>query len=129
MTWATAPAIATHVASTTSPVAKYSARNTMVVRKSVPSLANTSFIVVLRLGASRHCEPTGRERAPRWLAMTVSDPLSIEYHQVPDSASAGAGAASYFAFRYSGYHLVKYIAVLRAANTIAIPAHSGRPGL
>src|ERR1700694_2136154 len=46
MTWATAPAIATDVASTTLPVIKYSARNTMVERKSVKSLANTSFIVI-----------------------------------------------------------------------------------
>src|ERR1700687_4911373 len=45
MTCATAPAIATDVASTTLPVDRYSTRNTMAERKSVLSLTNTSFIV------------------------------------------------------------------------------------
>src|SRR5258708_13415588 len=45
MTWATAPAIATDVASTTLSVVRYTTRNTMVERKSVKSRANTSFIV------------------------------------------------------------------------------------
>src|SRR6266851_8614929 len=61
MTCATAPAIATDVASTTLPVIRYSARNTIVEKKSVASLANTSFIVVLHWGASRHCEEQGDE--------------------------------------------------------------------
>src|ERR1700730_10191393 len=51
--WATAPAIATDVASTTLPVVRYIARNTMVERKSVKSLANTSFMVGLHLERSK----------------------------------------------------------------------------
>src|SRR3954470_4778693 len=45
ITCATAPAMATLVASRILPVIKYSARKTMVEKKSVASLANTSFIV------------------------------------------------------------------------------------
>src|SRR5258707_1703119 len=61
ITWVTAPAIATLVASATLSVIRYSARNTIVEKKSVASLANTSFIVVLSLGASRHCEERSDE--------------------------------------------------------------------
>src|SRR5713101_6884752 len=61
ITWATAPAIATDVASTTLSVIRYSARNRMVERKSVASLANTSFIVVLPHGcrSSSHRQRIG----------------------------------------------------------------------
>src|SRR6202045_4478322 len=52
-TCAPAPAIATDVASTTLPVVRYIARNTMVERKSVKSLANTSFMVGLHLERSK----------------------------------------------------------------------------
>src|SRR6202051_4349161 len=54
--WATAPAIATDVASTTLSVIRYSARNTMVEKKSLASLANTSFIVVLSWSVLRDCK-------------------------------------------------------------------------
>src|SRR5712664_4859234 len=57
MTWPTAPTIATDVASTTLSVAKYSTRNTMVEKKSAPSLANTSFIVVLSLAKRFQAKP------------------------------------------------------------------------
>src|SRR3984957_15574819 len=50
MTWATAPAIARPVASTTLSVRRYTPRNRMVEKKSVASLANTSFM---------WCSPSG----------------------------------------------------------------------
>src|SRR3984957_18024581 len=52
MILATAPAIATQVASTTLPVIRISVRNTMVERKSVPSLMKTSVMVALSLDVS-----------------------------------------------------------------------------
>src|SRR5882757_3676464 len=69
MTWATAPAIATDVASTTLPVVRYSVRNTMVERKSVASLANTSFIVVLHWDVSRHREEQSDEAIQSFLML------------------------------------------------------------
>src|SRR5258708_37764103 len=47
------PAIATDVASNTSPVVMVSTRNTMVEKKSLASLANTSFIVAFPAGRFR----------------------------------------------------------------------------
>src|SRR5260370_22320462 len=46
MTWASASAIGTDVASPTLSVVRYTTWNTMVERKSVKSRANTSFIVM-----------------------------------------------------------------------------------
>ena len=71
------PAMATPVASTTLSVAKYTARNMMVEKKSVASFANT-FFIMLSLG----CGTQVVGRAP-------------------------AAAVPYLSLWCSGYHLVK----------------------
>ncbi len=76
-TWATDAAMATPVASSTRSVAKYTARNMMVEKKSVASFANTVFIDA-SLGCG--CQVVG---------------------------TAPAAAIPYLAFWCSGYHLVK----------------------
>ena len=70
----------------------------MVEKKSLASLANTSFMVAsLRFGCGQD--------------LTV------------------ANGNPYFARRYFGYHRVKYTALLRAANAMAMPTQSGRLGI
>src|SRR5947207_1952846 len=101
-----APAIATPVASKTLSVASKIATNRMVEKKSAASLANGFFIALL----SVECGVSTRS-----IVQCVS-------------GKALAGGVPYFALRYSGYHLVKYTALLRAANAISNPDHSGRPG-
>src|SRR6266403_2395199 len=84
ITWATAPAIATDVASTTLSVLRYSARNTMVEKKSVASLANTSLIVVPSCGcqSSDHGQRIGGSR------VFCSPVLRIPFGEI-DGAVAG----------------------------------------
>src|SRR3954447_15907347 len=61
ITCAIAPAMATPVASRMLPVIRYSARKTMVEKKSVASRANTSFMVY---SFFRHCEEILRRSNP-----------------------------------------------------------------
>src|SRR5580658_7034612 len=71
-----APAIATPVASSTLPDMKYTARKTMVEKKSVPSLANTSFIVVFSFGVSRRA---GRAPARQSGSAAGAQPFTLSW--------------------------------------------------
>src|SRR5258707_15149926 len=99
----------------------------MVEKKSVASLANTSFIVVLPVGASRHGEEQSDGAIQSSPGYGAAGLLRCARNDVLYGAPADAGGYASFARRYCGYHLVKYTAVLRAAKAIAIPDHSGRP--
>src|SRR3954471_3251434 len=99
----------------------------MVEKKSVASLANTSFIVLFLLCC--HCEERGDEaiqsvlRASGLLRFARNDDQKSQ-----DVGSAAAEAVAYFARRYAGYHFVKYAALWRAAMPMPSPAQNGRLG-
>src|SRR5665213_3161913 len=110
-TCATAPAIATPVASSTLSDIRYTARNTMVEKKSLASLANTFFIIVSLNG---------------WPGIQK---VGVQKPGFQDAeTTAGSACLAAIARRCFGYHLVKSAALLRAASAIAIPAQNGRPG-
>src|SRR4051794_8053658 len=96
-TCATAPAMATLVASRISPVIKYSARKTMVEKKSVASFANTSFIVRFLVRSSGGHDRGGGQSILRTAV------LRVPFCEVKRAVAGGEANGQGYPERQAGY--------------------------